>query len=96
MIYFWWILLEEILVTLWHLAALILYFDYYGKRSLSQGSVDFLSHLMFWPYVITVVLEFIFMWVPLFYNEEYFSHFLIDTRKFEEYDEFDEKTETIP
>lgn len=75
MYYYWWILAEEILVTIWHLAALILYIDYYGKRTMRQSAVDAMSHLMFWPYVITVSMEFIMMWVPLLYNDEYFSHF---------------------
>lgn len=82
MYYYWWILAEEILVTIWHLAALILYIDYYGKRTMRQSAVDAMSHLMFWPYVITVSMEFIMMWVPLLYNDEYFSHFQVDTRKY--------------
>lgn len=73
--YFWWILGEEILVLLWHLSSLILMIDYYGKGTMKQGGVDFLSHLAFWPYVITVSFEFIMMWIPLFYNKEYYSHF---------------------
>jgi hypothetical protein len=83
MFYYWCFLAEEILVTIWHVSALILYIDYYGERMLHQAAVDAFSHLMFWPYVATIVIEFVLMWVPLFYNVEYFSHFQIDTRLYE-------------
>jgi hypothetical protein len=81
MFYFWWLLGEEILVLFWHLASLISFADYYGKGTMRQGGVDFLSHVQFWSYVATVSFEFIMIIVPLFYNKEYYSHFKGDLPK---------------
>jgi hypothetical protein len=80
------ILAEEILVTIWHLAALILMADYGGKRTMKPAAVDAMVHLMFWPYIITILLEVGMFVIPLFQNKEYHSHFKTD-RLSAEYEE---------
>jgi len=75
------ILAEEILVTIWHLAALILFIDYEGSRGMRKSAVDAMSHLMFWPYIITILLEVGMFVLPIFFNKEYHSHFKTDKFK---------------
>lgn len=73
--HYYWILAEEILVTAWHLASLISFIDYYGSQGMRQGAVDFLSHVQFWCYVVTICVEFIMMFVPVFVNRAYFERY---------------------
>ena len=40
-----------------------------------QGAVDFLSHVQFWCYVVTICVEFIMMFVPVFVNKAYFERY---------------------
>lgn len=81
--FFWCFALEEFLVLVWHSAAIAFYFDYYGQRLMHQTSVDVISHLIFWSYVGSIVIEFCLIWVTIFLNPFYHSHFQADTRKFE-------------
>jgi len=73
--HYYWILAEEILVTAWHLASLISFIDYYGSQGMRQGAVDFLSHVQFWCYVVTICVEFVMMFVPVFVNRAYFERY---------------------
>lgn len=81
--FFWMILAEEILVTIWHLAALILFIDYEGSRGMRKSAVDAMVHLMFWPYIITILLEVGMFVLPILFNREYHSHFKTNKLKAE-------------
>ncbi len=85
--YFWWILAEEILVLVWHISSLILMIDYYANGTLGQKSVNFLTNIAFWPYVLTVSAEGIHMLIPLLFNTEYYSHFKMALPKVKEEEE---------
>jgi hypothetical protein len=69
------ILVEEVLVTLWHLAALINFVDYYGNRGMGQFLVNVNTHVMFWAYVFTVLIELILLVGGALVNKGYFSAF---------------------
>jgi hypothetical protein len=78
------ILVEEILVTLWHLAALINFIDYYGKENMSQFLTDVTSHVMLWSYIITILIEVVLLAMGAFKNAEYFNAFPQNTLQSED------------
>jgi hypothetical protein len=69
------ILVEEILITIWHLAALINFIDYYGNGTMSQFLVNLTTHLMFWPYILTVIIETTLLAMGAIKNKVYFGAF---------------------
>lgn len=69
------ILVEEILITLWHLAALVNFLDYYGSQSMGQFFVNLTSHVMLWTYLATVIIETIMLFVGAFKHSGYFGAF---------------------
>jgi len=69
------ILVEEILVTLWHLAALVNYLDYYGSRGMSQFVIGLNTHIMFWSFLLTAAIEIALLVAGAVKNQEYFASF---------------------
>jgi len=69
------ILVEEILVCLWHLAALINYLDYYGSRGMSSFFVNLNTHIMFWAFIITVIIELVLLILGAMNNRKHFNAF---------------------
>jgi hypothetical protein len=70
---FYWILTEELLITLWHGSALVLFVDYYKAQNLSKFVVALLTNIMFWSYLITVIIEFYLLMAGAARNTGYFN-----------------------
>ena len=67
------ILVEEILIWIWHLGAWINYLDYYGNATMAKFWVNLNTNLMFWPYIATLLIETFILVYMAIVNKNYYS-----------------------